>query len=114
LCVNARTDVTDNSDVDNQQVLWAAAEGSLDELIRLNVAGQNLTAGDYDGRTPLMLAASNGHIECVKYILVQARKQLKPIDLKKYVFATDAFGGTALTDAAREGHEDCLKELQTD
>lgn len=71
-----------------------------------------MTAGDYDGRTPLMLAASNGHIDCLKYILVQANKHLKPKAMKKFVLAEDAFGGTALIDAIREKHETCIKELE--
>lgn len=64
-----------------------------------------MTAGDYDGRTALMLAASNGHVACLRYLLVQARKHLKLSDLKNLIEATDAFGGSALSDAIREGHE---------
>jgi ankyrin repeat protein len=60
----------DLDNIDNHQVLWAAAEGDLYELIRLNCSGQNIIAGDYDGRTALMLSASNGHFECLRYLLV--------------------------------------------
>jgi len=61
-----------------------------------------------------MLAASNGHIDCLRYILVQAQKHLKPAEMKSFVSASDAFGGTALADAVRENHVDCVKELEKD
>lgn len=51
-------------------VLFAAAEGDMRELIRLNAAGINIHVGDYDRRTGLHLAASNGHPKALKYLLV--------------------------------------------
>jgi glutaminase len=54
----------------NVQVFWAASEGNLHELIRLNNSSVSLFAADYDGRTPIMLAASNGHLTALQYILV--------------------------------------------
>ena len=51
------------------QLLFAAAEGDIDELVRLNVSGADLHASDYDGRTALHLAASCGNADAVRYIL---------------------------------------------
>lgn len=59
---------------ENGHVLFAAADGHLNELIRINASGGGLTTGDYDGRTALHLAASNGHSKVVKYLLAQALK----------------------------------------
>jgi len=64
----------DGSQVGNAEILFAAAEGALFELIRLYSSGVSFIAGDYDGRTPLHLAASNGHSKIVKYLIVQAAK----------------------------------------
>lgn len=110
-CTEARAEVEDQEQVLNGQAFWASAEGNLQELIRLNSSGQSLFTGDYDGRTPLMLAAANGHLKCVQYILVQARKVMDSIRLKKFINAKDAFAGTALMDAIREDHTDCKDEL---
>ena len=42
-------------------VCWAASQGDLNELQRLVASGVDLSEGDYDGRTGLHLAASEGH-----------------------------------------------------
>ncbi|MFJ9894546.1 glutaminase [Streptomyces sp. NPDC091280] len=74
---------------------WAASQGDLDEVRRLaSVAGTDLSTGDYDGRTPLHLAAAEGHVEVTGYLLAHGANPA----------ATDRWGGTALTDARRGGH----------
>jgi len=60
--------------------------------------GVDLSAHDYDKRTALHLAASNGHLSVVKYLLAVARD---PVATKKF---TDRFGNTPYDDAVREGH----------
>ena len=78
---------------------WAASEGDLDGVRRLVARGADLEAADYDGRTALHLAASEGHLPLVKYIVeyfVRRGAKLEP---------RDRWGATPLDDAEREGHE---------
>jgi hypothetical protein len=56
--------------------------------------GCDVDAGDYDLRTPLMLAAADGNATCVHYLLYAGAD----------VNLQDRWGGTALCDAVRGGH----------
>jgi glutaminase len=49
--------------------ITAAASGDLETLQRLETRGLKINAGDYDQRTPLHLAAANGHLHVVKYLI---------------------------------------------
>jgi hypothetical protein len=46
-----------------------AAAGDVEQLRFLVDSGVNLEVGDYDRRTALHLAASEGKLECVEYLL---------------------------------------------
>ena len=84
------------------EVLFAAAEGDLDEMIKLRAKGVDITICDYDRRSALHLAASNGHANVVQYILAQAG------DAKDDIKATtDRWGNTPGQDAIRGEHADC-------
>ena len=48
---------------------WAASEGDLHEIKRLTAKGMDLNESDYDGRTALHLACSEGKIEVIKYLI---------------------------------------------
>jgi ankyrin repeat protein len=72
----------------------SAADADLDMLAQIEVTGGNLACSDYDGRTALHLAASNGHVEVCKWLLARG---VRPTSV-------DRFGGTPLDDAEREGH----------
>jgi glutaminase len=74
---------------------YACAEGDAMELRRLYTAGININAADYDKRTFLHVAASEGHYEIVKLLLRWGAA----------VNSTDRWGRTPLMDALRESHE---------
>jgi glutaminase len=88
---------------DGPEAISAGSRGDLDQLVKLRARGVDVSFDhhDYDLRTPLHLAASNGHLSCVKYLIYQAQKLLRTSDMAK---ATDRWGNTALDDAIREGH----------
>ena len=48
---------------------WAASEGDVDAIQRLVLRGANPSGTDYDGRTPLHLAACEGRDEAVALLL---------------------------------------------
>ena len=52
-----------------QKLISAAAQGELERIRELGFQGVDLESSDYDGRTPLHLAAVNGHVEVVKYLV---------------------------------------------
>ena len=73
---------------------WAASQGDINEMCRLVANGYDLNAADYDGRTAIHLAASNGQTQMVKY-LFEKQVNMNP---------RDRWEGTPLKDAKREGH----------
>ena len=52
-----------------QKLISAAAQGELERIRELVFQGVNLESSDYDGRTPLHLAAVNGLVEVVRYFV---------------------------------------------
>jgi ankyrin repeat protein len=68
--------------------------GDLHGVRALVASGVDLGGCDYDGRTPLHLAASEGQLSIVKYLAVHG-VDLEPVD---------RWGGTPLTDAQKGNH----------
>ncbi len=73
---------------------WAAAKGDTKEIQRLVASGAAINGADYDGRTALHIAASEGQAVSVQYILQNGGRR----DVK------DRWGNTPLDDARRSGH----------
>eukprot|EP00743_Colponemidia_sp_Colp-15_P011957 GILK01013469.1.p1 GENE.GILK01013469.1~~GILK01013469.1.p1 ORF type:complete len:582 (+),score=74.12 GILK01013469.1:42-1748(+) len=84
-------------------LLYAAAEGDLQEIRRLVAAGVDLNLSDYDGRTALHLASSEGQLEVVNH-LIHAGVNLSPVD---------RWGGTPIADAYRGHHVLVAKVLES-
>jgi glutaminase len=83
-------------------VCWAASQGDLAEAQKLAARGVDLDGADYDGRTALHLAASEGHAHVVAYLIAQGVNP-SPVD---------RWGGTPLIDARRNNHEAVITLLE--
>ncbi|GGO35455.1 glutaminase A [Streptomyces lasiicapitis] len=81
---------------------WAAGQGDLNEIRRLVASGADPDAADYDGRTPLHLAAGEGRVDVVKYLLNRGVR----------VAPRDRWEGTPLSDAQRSGHQETVDVLR--
>lgn len=78
--------------------------GDLSLLKRLVVKENIFSQGDYDYRTPLHLAASNGHLNVIEYFLDEFGTDI--------VNPLDRFNKTPLDDALREGHWEVVEYLK--
>uniref|UniRef100_A0A914X683 glutaminase n=1 Tax=Plectus sambesii TaxID=2011161 RepID=A0A914X683_9BILA len=83
-------------------LLFAAKMGDLSAIRRFFMQGANLEMGDYDGRTALHLAASEGHHELIKFLLDVAKVRHDPEDRWKR---------TPLDDARTFKFDECMRLL---
>ncbi|XP_967231.3 glutaminase kidney isoform, mitochondrial isoform X2 [Tribolium castaneum] len=84
-------------------LLFSAASGDLPGLRRHKLSGMDMTLADYDGRTALHLAAAEGHIHCVNFLLQQCNVQH---DIR------DRWGRSPLDEALTFGHTAVAEFLQ--
>lgn len=80
----------------------AAKNGDVQALEALKDLGSNLGLGDYDARTPLHIAASEGHLIVVEYLLRKGAS----------VYAKDRYGDTPLCNAVRFRHKEVVRLLR--
>jgi glutaminase len=84
-------------------LIWAATYGDLSEIQRLEARGIDLNLSDYDGRTALHLAAAEGNLNIVKY-LIEKKANVNPLD---------RWGGNPLKDAMAGNHSEVIAFLKT-
>eukprot|EP00667_Euglena_gracilis_P001774 EG_transcript_1773 len=79
-----------------------AVEGNVEALRRVHLSGGDLGVADYDGRTPLHLAAAGGNLEAVQFLVEEAGCRLR----------RDRFGSLPTDDAERSGHSELVRYLE--
>ncbi|KAL4577960.1 hypothetical protein LXL04_014075 [Taraxacum kok-saghyz] len=77
----------------------SAYSGDLTQLKSLIRAGADPNRKDYDGRSPLHLAASKGHENITNFLLQQ------DVQLCYFILLADNYGNTPLFEAIKRGHD---------
>lgn len=89
------------------ELIWAASKGDLGAIQREYTRGADLNAADYDGRTPLHLAAAEGQVGIVTFFAEQAVS-----DQRVNINPKDRWGGTPLDDAIYHKHDTAAAVLR--
>ena len=83
----------------------ASKNGDLNYLKKLYNCGVNMSQSDYDGRTALHLACSEGHIDIVKFLIDIVNVEKEPID---------RWNNKPIDDAVTNGHIEIMNLLSQD
>lgn len=90
-------------------LLFSAASGDVTALRRFKLSGMDVSLADYDGRTALHIAAAEGHLDFIRFLLEHC--EVVDIDAK------DRWGKSPLDEAESFGHhsvaeflKDCLEK----
>ena len=90
-------------DIHIEQFVDAASRGDVPTMEKMAAEGFDpKQTADYDGRTALHLAAAEGHLDAVKWLIEVAQAPLNE---------TARWNGTALTDAIRHDHKEVIQYL---
>ncbi|XP_013916646.1 PREDICTED: glutaminase liver isoform, mitochondrial-like [Thamnophis sirtalis] len=84
-------------------LLFAAHSGDISALRRFALSAMDMEQKDYDSRTALHVAAAEGHLEVVKFLIEACR--VNP-------FVKDRWGNIALDDAIQFHHLEVVKLLK--
>lgn len=84
------------------RLLWSASTGDLNGVRSAIASGVVARSCDYDGRTALHLAASEGHVDVIRYLLEHGADTA----------AVDRWGGTPWSDANKAGHTEAAEALE--
>ncbi|RCN48224.1 glutaminase A [Ancylostoma caninum] len=91
-------------DQDNtSRFMYAAKNGDISAMKRYLLMGMNIHDRDYDDRTALHVAASEGQLECLNYVLSKWKESPEP---------QDKFQRTPLDDAKHFNHSECVAVLR--
>ncbi|XP_065108193.1 glutaminase kidney isoform, mitochondrial isoform X2 [Paramisgurnus dabryanus] len=84
-------------------LLFAAYTGDVSALRRFALSSMDMEQRDYDSRTALHVAAAEGHMEVVRFLLEACKVNPGP---------KDRWGNTPIDEAKHFGHHDVLTLLQ--
>ena len=100
---------TSNNDGIKETTDWAlrlceaASTADVDKLREYVVSGAPVNKGDYDNRTAMHLAASEGLVEVVKFLILEAEAYPNPVD---------RWGFSPMDDAMRHKHVEVVEFLK--
>lgn len=92
-----------NPNDDQYRLFYAGYKGDTNLMKSLHIQNWKINSYDYDGRTALSLAASEGHLEALKYLVIHGAD----------IYHKDARGNDAIADAKRENRTEVVQYLQT-
>ena len=84
-------------------LLFVVKDGNSNELKIMFEKGCDMTIADYDKRTALHVAAAEGHLDCVDFLVKDCHVPIRP---------KDRWGFTPLKEAIRCGHKDVQRYLE--